>query len=51
MEKIKEIEKIIILLIFKNKKISGIVPITDDKNIFFILVILVKRILTPRRIT
>lgn len=51
MEKIIEIKKINILLIFRNKNINGIVPITDDKNIFFILVILVKRILTPRRIT
>ena len=51
MEKRKEIKKTNILLIFKNKKINGIVPITDDKNIFLILVILVKRMLTPSSIT
>ena len=48
-EKRKEIKKTNILFIFKNKKINGIVPITDDKNIFLMLVILVNRTLNNQK--
>ena len=51
IENIKEIKKFNILVIFKNKNIRGIVPITDDKKIFLIFVILVKRMLVPSKIT
>ena len=46
-----EIIRFIKLLIFINKNISGIVPITDDKKIFFRFVILVNNKLTPSNIT
>ena len=51
IENIKEIKKLNILVIFKNRNIKGIVPITDDKKIFLIFVILVKRMLVPSKIT
>lgn len=46
-----EMKKIMMLFMFKNKKINGIVPITEDRNIFFKLVILVNNKLTPSKIT
>ena len=51
IENINEINKFTLLFIFKNKNIKGIVPITEDKNIFLKLVILVNNILTPINIT
>ena len=42
--------KIIILDILINKKINGIKPITDDKNIFFKLDIRFNKILVPSKI-
>ena len=51
MENIKEIKKFILLFVFRNKNINGIVPMTDDKNIFFIFVILVNKVDTPNNIT
>lgn len=46
-----EIIRFIILFKLTNRNISGIVPITDDKKIFFRLVILVNNKLTPSNIT
>ena len=50
-ENIKEINRFINWLRPVNKKISGIVPITADKNIFLILVILFNNKLVPNKIT
>ena len=51
MEKINDISKFNCGLIPINKNINGMVPIVDDKNIFLMLVIRVKMILTPNNIT
>ena len=51
MEKINEIRKFNKLFIFKNINIKGMVPTTDDKNIFLKFVILVNNRPTPSNIT